>query len=97
FSRDWSSDVCSSDLINVVGLADSGIGVLAPSKDNLVTTVGQLAPTTALLHKYHPSLTCTLLGAKWFIDNGGAQAEGGNGYSIVQIGRASCRERAQER
>ncbi|MGE0214668.1 MAG: MCE family protein [Mycolicibacterium sp.] len=70
-------------LINVVGLADSGIGVLAPSKDNLVTTVGQLAPTTALLHKYHPSLTCTLLGAKWFIDNGGAQAEGGNGYSIV--------------
>lgn len=70
-------------LINVVGLSDSGTSLLAHSKDNLVHTVTALEPTTALLVKYNPSLTCLMVGAKWFIDNGGAQAEGGNGYSII--------------
>ncbi len=42
-----------------------------------------LQPTTSMLFEHHPALTCTLLGAQWFIDNGGAQAEGGNGYSII--------------
>jgi phospholipid/cholesterol/gamma-HCH transport system substrate-binding protein len=70
-------------LVNLVGLADSGIQLLGASKDNLVRTVNALEPTTGLLAKYSGSLTCTLLGAQWFIDNGGAQAVGGNGYSIV--------------
>jgi phospholipid/cholesterol/gamma-HCH transport system substrate-binding protein len=70
-------------LINVVGLGDSGISLLAHSKDNFVHTVNALAPTTGLLLKYSSSLTCLMVGAKWFIDNGGAQAEGGNGYSII--------------
>jgi len=70
-------------LLNVIGFSDSGINLLGASKDNFVHSVHSLAPTTALLNKYHSSLTCTLLGAKWFIDNGGADAEGGNGYSII--------------
>ncbi|RWA19680.1 MCE family protein [Mycolicibacterium elephantis] len=70
-------------LINVIGLSDSGTSLLGYSKDDLVRTVTALAPTSALLFKYNPSLTCLLVGAKWFIDNGGAQAEGGNGYSII--------------
>lgn len=70
-------------LVSVTGFAHSGINLLGASKDNLIHTVNALEPTTALLMKYNPSLTCLLVGAKWFIDNGGARAEGGNGYSIV--------------
>jgi phospholipid/cholesterol/gamma-HCH transport system substrate-binding protein len=70
-------------LLNVVGLSRSGITLLAPNKDNVIQAVNVLQPTTDLLFKYNPELTCTLLGAKWFLDNGGAAAAGGNGYSAV--------------
>lgn len=70
-------------LVNVIGFADSGTQLLGTAKDDLVRTVHALQPTTSMLFEHHPALTCTLLGAQWFIDNGGAQAEGGNGYSIV--------------
>ncbi|MCX2934079.1 MCE family protein [Mycobacterium sp. CVI_P3] len=70
-------------LVNVTGLARAGTTLVGSSKDNLVHDVNALEPTTELLMKYHASLTCLLVGAKWFIDNGGAKAEGGNGYSIV--------------
>jgi phospholipid/cholesterol/gamma-HCH transport system substrate-binding protein len=33
--------------------------------------------------KYEPTYTCMLLGAKWFLDNGGHAQVGGNGRSIV--------------
>lgn len=69
-------------LVNVIGFGDSGINLLAASKDNLVRTVNALEPTTSVLMKYSPTLTCMLVGGKWFIDNGGAEAIGGNGYSI---------------
>jgi len=70
-------------LVNVTGLARTGTTLIGSSKDNLVHLVDALEPTTAVLMKYHKNLTCMLIGAKWFIDNGGARAEGGNGYSIV--------------
>ncbi|MEE6140132.1 MCE family protein [Mycobacterium sp. 050128] len=70
-------------LLNVIGFAHSGVNLLGPSKANLTHTLNALEPTTSLLLKYNPSLTCLLEGAKWFIDNGGALAEGGNGYSIM--------------
>lgn len=70
-------------LLNVIGLADSGITLVGPNKDNLIHTLNALEPTTSLLLKYNPSLTCLLLGSKWFIDNGGKDAEGGNGFSII--------------
>lgn len=69
-------------LLNVIGLADSGINLLGASKDNLVHTINTLEPTTALLQKYNPSLTCLLVGANWFLENGGRESVGGNGYSI---------------
>lgn len=70
-------------LLNAIGFAHSGIDLLGQSKENLVHTVNALEPTTSLLLKYNPSLTCLLVGAKWFIDNGGKDAEGGNGFSII--------------
>ena len=66
-------------LLNTTGLAQAGINVLAPSKDNLVRAVNTAAPTTNLLLKYDPVYTCLLVGAKWFLDNGGYEQFGGNG------------------
>ena len=70
-------------LLNVIGLSRSGIDLLAPNEQNLITSVNNLAPTTDLLLKYNPELTCMLVGADWFLQNGGLAAGGGNGKSVV--------------
>ena len=70
-------------LLNVIGLSNSGIQLLAPNQQNLINAVNVLQPTTSLLMKYNPALTCTLVGAKWFLDNGGYAQEGGNGRTVV--------------
>ncbi len=70
-------------LLNVVGFSDSGIALIAPNAANLVKAVNVLEPTTDLLHKYSPGLTCTLMGAKWWLDNGGYKELGGNGRTVV--------------
>lgn len=70
-------------LLNVVALAHSGIDLVAPMKDNLVTGINDLEPTTDLLLKYSPEYACTLQGATWFVDNGGRDIEGGNGRSVI--------------
>jgi phospholipid/cholesterol/gamma-HCH transport system substrate-binding protein len=70
-------------LLNVVGLSHSGIDVLGPSKDNLVKTVNLLAPTSALLAKYNPELTCLLVGADKTLVDHAAISGGANGKSLV--------------
>jgi phospholipid/cholesterol/gamma-HCH transport system substrate-binding protein len=71
-------------LLNLTGLSNSGIGLLGPSKDNLVHDVNQLEPTTRLLMKYNPELTCLFLGAKKTLDTGFVDVTGGdNGKSVV--------------
>lgn len=70
-------------LLNVIGFGQAGIDLLAPSKDNLVRAVNTAAPTTSLLFKYNPEYTCLLVGAKWFLDNGGYEQFGGNGRTWV--------------
>ncbi|WP_319456939.1 MULTISPECIES: MCE family protein [unclassified Mycobacterium] len=70
-------------LLNLTGLARSGIDLLGPAKDNLVHAVNVLQPTTDLLYKYNPEYTCLLLGAKWWLDNGAYAALGGNGKSSI--------------
>lgn len=69
-------------LLNTIGLARSGIGLLGPTERNLVDTLNVVRPTTDLLMKYNPEYTCMLLGAKWYVDNGGP-ALGGNGKSGI--------------
>jgi phospholipid/cholesterol/gamma-HCH transport system substrate-binding protein len=71
-------------LLNVVGLSRSGVALLAPSKDNLVTGINAFESTTRLLMKYNPELTCTLVGAKLLLDPesvGGYDAFGTTGGS----------------
>ncbi|MCW2652837.1 MAG: phospholipid/cholesterol/gamma-HCH transport system substrate-binding protein [Mycobacterium sp.] len=71
-------------LANVIGFSQSGIGLLGPNKDNLVTTVNTLESTTSLLLKYNPELTCMLVGGKYFLDHGGYDFGGGaNGKSAI--------------
>lgn len=70
-------------LLSTIGLSDAGIGLLAPNQTNLVKGINVLQPTMDLLLKYNPEYTCTLLGAKWYLDHGGYSALGGNGKSVV--------------
>lgn len=70
-------------LLSSTGFANSGIGLLAANKDNLINAVNGLAPTTDLLLKYNPTYTCMLVGAKFFLDNGGYEIYGGNGRTVV--------------
>jgi phospholipid/cholesterol/gamma-HCH transport system substrate-binding protein len=72
-------------LLNAIGVSDAGIRLLAPNKDNFVNAINTAASTTDLLLKYNPVYTCTLVGAKWFIDHG-YDALGGNGRSLVLDG-----------
>ncbi|QVI27238.1 MCE family protein [Mycolicibacterium neoaurum] len=71
-------------LVGVAGLSSSGIEVLGPNKDNLIKGVNLLEPTTDLLMKYNPSLTCLLVGAKTALDDGLADYTGGaDGKSLI--------------
>ncbi|MGI9161775.1 MAG: MCE family protein [Mycobacterium sp.] len=73
-----------SVLLSVTGLSNAGVNLLAPNKDNLITTVNQLESTTRLLMKYDPEFTCMLLGAKNVIDTGFETVTGGaNGKSVI--------------
>jgi phospholipid/cholesterol/gamma-HCH transport system substrate-binding protein len=69
-------------LLNTIGLARAGTDLIAPNQQNLIDAVNILEPTTNLLLKYDPVLTCTLVGAKWFLDHG-AFGLGGNGRTNV--------------
>jgi phospholipid/cholesterol/gamma-HCH transport system substrate-binding protein len=70
-------------LLSVIGLSTSGTNLIGPNKDHLVHAINDLEPTTRLLFKYNPELTCTLLGAKVLYDQGFLDTVGGNGYSVI--------------
>jgi phospholipid/cholesterol/gamma-HCH transport system substrate-binding protein len=70
-------------LVDIAGLSRSGIDLIGPNKDNLVQAINLLAPTTSLLMKYNPELTCLLTGGKHFLDDGGYDIAGGNGKSEI--------------
>jgi phospholipid/cholesterol/gamma-HCH transport system substrate-binding protein len=68
----------NSLLLNTIGLADAGTQLLGTSSEPLIRATDVLEPTTALLLKYSPSYTCTLVGAKLLLDTSG-KSVGGNG------------------
>jgi phospholipid/cholesterol/gamma-HCH transport system substrate-binding protein len=70
-------------LVSAIGFGRSGINLLAPNQKNLIEAINTFEPTTALLLKYNPEYTCTLVGAKWFLDHGGYESAGGNGRSSI--------------
>ncbi|MGI9164060.1 MAG: MCE family protein [Mycobacterium sp.] len=71
-------------LLNLIGFAQTGTNTLAPNERRLIDAVNVLSPTTGLLRTYDPVLTCTLVGAQWWLNEGGGlKSIGGNGYSFV--------------
>jgi phospholipid/cholesterol/gamma-HCH transport system substrate-binding protein len=70
-------------LVNVIGLSHSGINLIGPNKDNLVHAINVLEPTTSLLMKYNPELTCMLVGAQLLYTKDILPTTGGNGRSTV--------------
>jgi phospholipid/cholesterol/gamma-HCH transport system substrate-binding protein len=71
-------------LLSTVGFANSGINLLAPVRDNLVNAINLAQPTTSLLMKYNPELTCLLVGGKETLDTGYGAATGGTtGKSVI--------------
>ncbi len=70
-------------LLSAVGFAGAGINTIGGNQPNLVRAMNILDPTTQLLMKYSPSYTCLFQGAQWFLENGGRDAIGGNGKSVI--------------
>jgi phospholipid/cholesterol/gamma-HCH transport system substrate-binding protein len=70
-------------LVNVIGLSHSGINLIGPNKDNLVRAINELQPTTSLLMKYNPELTCLLVGAQVLLNEDLVATSGGNGKSTI--------------
>jgi phospholipid/cholesterol/gamma-HCH transport system substrate-binding protein len=70
-------------LLSAVGLSQTGINVIGRNESNVVRSINLLDPTTALLNKYSPTFTCLFQGAQWYVDHGGRDALGGNGYSVI--------------
>jgi phospholipid/cholesterol/gamma-HCH transport system substrate-binding protein len=70
-------------LLSAIGFARSGTGVLGANQPDLVRALDSLAPTTGLLEEYSATYTCLFLGAQWFLENGGRDALGGNGKSVI--------------
>ncbi len=77
------ADQLDALLLATIGLSNSGISLLAPNQANLIKAINVLEPTTDLLYKYNPEYTCLLVGAKNLLDNGGYEAPGGNGRTLV--------------
>jgi phospholipid/cholesterol/gamma-HCH transport system substrate-binding protein len=70
-------------LLGVAGLSRAGTQLIGPNEGNLITAIKVLQSTTDLLMKYNPEYTCLLVGAKWYLDHGGYQAEGGDGRTVI--------------
>lgn len=70
-------------LLSAAGFSQAGINVIGRNESNIVRSVNLLDPTTALLNKYSPTFTCLFQGAQWYVDHGGRDMLGGNGYSFI--------------
>jgi phospholipid/cholesterol/gamma-HCH transport system substrate-binding protein len=70
-------------LLSMTGFARSGVETLAPAKDDLIKAVNLLEPTTNLLMKYNPELTCLLVGANTALPFNAAAEGGANGKSLI--------------
>ncbi len=70
-------------LLSATGFSNSAINLLTPTNQrNFIDSINGLVPTTQLLMKYNPMITCTILGAKIYLD-GAYEVFGGNGRTLV--------------
>jgi phospholipid/cholesterol/gamma-HCH transport system substrate-binding protein len=70
-------------LLSAIGFSQTGIGVVGRNESNIVQAINLLDPTMALLQTYSPTYTCLFQGAQWYVEHGGRETLGGNGYSFI--------------
>ncbi|MCV7102350.1 MCE family protein [Mycobacterium palustre] len=70
-------------LLSAAGFSQAGINVIGRNEADIVRSFNLLDPTTVLLNKYSPTYACLFQGAQWYVDHGGRDALGGNGYSVI--------------
>lgn len=70
-------------LLSAVGFSQAGVNTIGGTQPNLVRALDTLVPTTELFDKYSPTYKCLFMGAQWFLENGGRDAIGGNGKSVI--------------
>jgi phospholipid/cholesterol/gamma-HCH transport system substrate-binding protein len=70
-------------LLSAAGFSQAGINIIGRNEANIVQSVNSIDPTTALLNQYSPTFTCLFQGAQWYVDHGGRDMLGGNGYSFI--------------
>ncbi|OBJ51636.1 MCE family protein [Mycobacterium sp. 1423905.2] len=70
-------------LMSAIGFSQSGISVIGRNESNIVHAINQLDPVTKLLETYSPTYTCLFRGAQWYVEHGGRDTLGGNGYSFI--------------
>jgi phospholipid/cholesterol/gamma-HCH transport system substrate-binding protein len=70
-------------LLSAIGFSQTGINVIGRNESSIVRSMNLLDPTLTLLNKYSPTYTCLFQGAQWYVDHGGRDALGGNGYSVI--------------
>jgi len=71
-------------LTGVIGFSRSGINLLGPNEHNLIRAINTAQPTTSLLMKYNPELTCMLVGGQVVLDSGFEDIAGGHdGRSLI--------------
>ncbi|OBK48626.1 MCE family protein [Mycobacterium kubicae] len=70
-------------LMSAIGFSQTGISVIGRNEANIVHAINQLDPVTKLLETYSPTYTCLFQGAQWYVEHGGRDTLGGNGYSFI--------------
>src|SRR5690606_40974998 len=93
FSRDWSSDVCSSDLLGVVAGVFLGCCRVVLATDGVEADgdVEGVARTRAFEEQVLEKV-CRAVGLGFFVSRADRDPESDR-CAARQIGRASCRER----
>lgn len=70
-------------LMSAIGFSQAGIGVIGRNESDIVRAINLLDPTMALLQTYSPTYTCLFQGSQWYVEHGGRETLGGNGYSFI--------------
>src|SRR5690606_40193199 len=92
FSRDWSSDVCSSDLRTGAGAAEAVSNATAPRtvRPSVATSSVPTIPVRIGAHLLTITAPSTTAAPQVAVNDIGSEED-----FLAEIGRASCRERVE--
>src|SRR5206468_7998430 len=92
--RDWSSDVCSSDLSGLANIYNGLPGTTTASEFNQLSPIGEGTPSSLV---GMPNGSFTFNGAIGLVPDPEALVPCPGTTTAGEIGRASCRERVPDR